>query len=488
MNLQTDPHDLLVQDVIRFERDPLGFVKFCFPWGEGSLSGYSGPDKWQTEVLDDICARLNNDECRQRAICEAVASGHGIGKSALVSWLILWAMATCPDTKGVVTANTETQLRTKTWAELAKWHRLCLVGEWFDLTATALISRVKGHEKTWRVDQVPWSERNTEAFAGLHNKGKRVLLIYDEASAIPDVIWEVSEGALTDADTEILWCAFGNPTRNTGRFRECFGRLRHRWSCRQVDSRDADMTNKAQLNTWVKDYGEDSDFVRVRVRGEFPRAGSNQFISSELVANAYGREIRESEYNFAPKVIGVDVARFGDDRSVITRRQGLCCIDQRKLRGVDTMTLAGIVAELAHTWGYDAIFVDGVGVGAGVVDRLRQLGLDVFDCQAGARALAPAKFANRRAEMWSNMRDWLESGSIPEDKELMDDLTGLEYGFNASGAVQLEKKEEMKKRGLDSPDCADSLALTFYCRVAERSAVAEPLWRKKEEEYDPFTW
>ena len=158
----------------------------------------------------------------------------------------------------VVTANTESQLRTKTWAELAKWFRLCpLLTEFFVLTATTLAARDPAHAKTWRIDAVPWTENRVEAFAGLHNQGRRILVVFDEASAIPDLIWETTEGALTDEQTEILWLVCGNPTRNNGRFRECFGRYRHRWIRRQVDSRNARLTNKQQIAQWVTDYGED---------------------------------------------------------------------------------------------------------------------------------------------------------------------------------------------------------------------------------------
>ena len=184
---------MLASDIGSFTRDPLRFVLYAFPWGQGELTDFDGPDEWQRGILGIIGEKLKSgastDDAFKEAIKVAVASGHGIGKSALVAWIILWAMSTCPDTKGVVTANTENQLRTKTWAELAKWHRLCICGNWFDCTATALISKEPGHEKTWRVDSIAWSERNTEAFAGLHNKGRRVLIVFDEASAIPDVIW-----------------------------------------------------------------------------------------------------------------------------------------------------------------------------------------------------------------------------------------------------------------------------------------------------------
>lgn len=476
----------LAAAVGEFSRDPLGFVLLAFPWGKGELADYpKGPDVWQREVLADIAARLQQGKSAVSSIQEAVASGHGVGKSALVAWIILWAVSTFPDTKGVVTANTETQLKTKTWAELAKWHRLCLTKAWFDCTATALISTQPGHEKTWRVDMVPWSIHSTEAFAGMHNQGRRVLLIFDEASAIPDIVWEVSEGALTDADTEIIWCAFGNPTRNTGRFRECFGRFRHRWHTRQIDSRTARMTNKTQLQQWIDDYGLNSDFVKVRVRGEFPSAGETQFIPVALVEEAMNRRPEASAYAHAPLVMGVDVARFGADATVITFRRGLLCEPQLVLHDMDTMAVAGLVAQHYAKRQAQTVFVDGVGVGAGVVDRLRQLGIPVIDAQSGARALQPAKYANRRAEMWAELRDWLRMAFLPpDDRDLKQDLTGVEYGFTSSGALLLEKKEDMKKRGLASPDRADSLALTFYAPVAAPGggvAVADM-------HYDPCAW
>src|SRR5215471_1241087 len=242
--------------------DPLAFVKGAFPWGEQGtiLEKEEGPEVWQAEVLRMVAEGLID---LRQAIRIATASGHGVGKSALVAWLIIWAISTKPDTRGVVTANTESQLKTKTWAELGKWFHLFIGREHFKLTATCLFHVER--ERTWRIDMVPWSERNTEAFQGLHNKGRRLLLIFDEGSAIPDLIWEVAEGAMTDADTQIIWCVFGNPTRNTGRFRECFPGHRYAkfWQTKQVDSREVRFTNKEQISSWIGAYGEDSDFVRV---------------------------------------------------------------------------------------------------------------------------------------------------------------------------------------------------------------------------------
>ena len=234
---ENPPLVVLAGDMDRFIHDPLAWVHYAFPWGEdGELQDYPGPDYWQTEVLEHITAKLKAKESKDMdptklisaVIRIAISAGNGPGKSALVAWLILWAMSTFEDTRGVVTANTDTQLRTKTWAELAKWYHLCITRHWFNITATAIYAKNKAHERIWRIDQVPWSEEKTEAFAGLHNKGKRILLVFDEASAIPDKIWEVAEGALTDKKTEIIWLVSGNPTRNTGRFKQCWGKFRHR--------------------------------------------------------------------------------------------------------------------------------------------------------------------------------------------------------------------------------------------------------------------
>lgn len=497
--LMGSPEAELIDWAAKFTHDPLGFVLFAFPWGSGELSDFEGPDTWQREELSDIGAKLKAGGEFGAVVQEAIASGHGIGKSALVSWIIEWAITTHEDTRGVVTANTDNQLRTKTWAELAKWHRLSIFGHWFELTATALYSRDPKHEKTWRIDMTPWSERNTEAFAGLHNKGKRVLIIFDEASAIADIIWEVSEGALTDSNTEIVWCVFGNPTRNTGRFRECFGRFKHRWTHKQIDSRTCRMTNKEQIAQWVADYGEDSDFVRVRVRGVFPRAGSTQFIGSDIVEAAASREAHAGTYDAL--VIGVDPARFGDDESVIYIRKGR---DGRthaplKFRGLDNMQLAARVAEQYEFYRADAVFVDGGGTGSGVVDRLRQLRIPVIEVQFGASpdrsqpGQEAVAYSNKAAEMWGVMRDWLKTGgAIPDDNDLKSQLESREYGYvlkDGRDAIQLEKKADMKKRGLSSPDIADALALTFAYPVqpnqqaGRAAAFNRPLI---EHEYDPF--
>jgi hypothetical protein len=464
-----------------FRRNPLGFVRYAFPWGRPgtALAHEAGPEPWQCEVLEQIGQGLMSPAEATRL---AVASGHGIGKSALVAWIILWAMSTVEDTRGVVTANTDGQLRTKTWPELAKWHRLAINKQWFSYTATALFSAWPGRSRVWRVDAITWSENNTEAIAGLHNKGRRAFAIFDEASSIPDAIWETIEGALTDRDTELFWTVFGNPTRSNGRFRECFagGRFAHRWHPRQIDSRSVSMTNKTQIATWVKDYGEDSDFVRVRVRGIFPRAGSMQFIDSERIGEAVSRPLIVDPT--AALVMGVDLARQGVDQTVIRFRRGLDArsIPALKFRIPDLMLVASRIVEQINAHNPDAVFVDGTGIGWGVVDRLNQLGCsNVVGINFGGRAErtdggeAAARYANKRAEMWGFMKEWVRSGCLPDDADLIADLGNVEYGYDGSDALLLERKDDMRRRGLASPDDGDALALTFAYPVARKDWAEE---------------
>lgn len=456
----------LVELIASCAGDPYKFALVAFPWGEpGTPLADKELGPWQVDIL---CAIRDGLLTIDEAIRIAVASGHGIGKSALVAIIVLWAVATHEDTRGIVTAGTEGQLRTKTVPELGKWFRMMICRHWFVQTATSIFSADPAHRNTWRIDFIPWNEERPEAFAGLHNESKRILVVFDEASQIADIIWETIEGALTDANTEILWICFGNYTRNTGRFHECFGRYRHRWVRRQIDSRTVKITNKAQIQQWIDDYGEDSDFVRVRVRGVAPRAGSLQFIPGDIVSQAMKRTVRTEPGD--PVVIGVDVARFGDDQSVIAVRCGRDArsVKWEKHRGLNTMELAARVYAMWKATSAVAIFVDGGGVGAGVVDRLGDIGAPVHEVRFGAKPSGfvtlrdKAKVINKRTEIWALMREWLTGGAIPDDAELEADLTGVEYGYTGDEmAIQLERKKDMKRRGLASPDCGDALACTF---------------------------
>lgn len=484
---QPDPDAILADEIARFEFDPLGYVLYVFDWGHGDLAGEDGPDAWQADMLRDIGEAMRTSDTSVRM---AVASGHGIGKTALTAWVIHWFIATRPGCAGVVTANTADQLKNKTWRELSKWNSRAINGHWFDWTATSFKSVER--PDTWFIAAQPWSKERSEAFAGLHEKD--VLVLFDEASAIDDVIWEVAEGAMTERGA--LWLALGNPTRNTGRFRECWGKFRNFWRTKQIDSRTAKRTNKAEIAQYETVYGEDSDFFRVRVRGMWPRASSMQFIPTDVVEAAMERE--PVCHLADPLVMGVDVARFGDDETVIAFRRGrdACSVPWVKYRNIDGMTLAAEIARLSDQEKVDVIFIEGGGsIGVGPIDRLRMLGRPVIEVipsnpvkrsRAGEGLGAPY---NRRAEMWLLMRAWLEVGAIPDDPTLESDLTGLEYGYaGPNDALLLEAKDHMKRRGLASPDSGDALALTFAEPVAPKAVTR--LLREQEqarmEDYNPY--
>jgi hypothetical protein len=460
---------------------PLKFVESAFPWGTGLLEGETGPDTWQRDVLARIEMQLNATE---QPLHLAVASGHGVGKSALVAWIVLWFLSTRPHAQVVVTANTKPQLDTKTWRELAKWHKLSQIAAWFQWTATKFYHRE--HPETWFAAAIPWSKDRPEAFAGTHEQ--HVLIIMDEASAIDDLIWETTEGAMTTP--RAIWLAFGNPTRNTGLFKQCFpgGRFAHRWHTLQVDSRTAKKADQSQIRQWIEDYGEDSDFVRVRVKGAFPRTSSLQFIGEDLIHLAQSRPA--IGYDWAPRIIGVDVARYGDDATVILIRQGNRILEKAIYRQKSTTEVAGLVARAISVYQPSAVFVDVVGIGAGVVDQLRALGHGVIGVNAGESASEPQRFRNLRAEMWSKMRDWLrDSGCLdPHDTELAAQLMGIEYGYDASERLQLERKEDLKARGMASPDIADSLALTFARPVTMDARTERRQGQQAHMDWNPLTY
>lgn len=484
--------------------DPYAFVMGAFPWGEAgtSLEKFDGPEEWQREELLAIRDALATGALTEHeAIQRAAATGHGVGKSALVAMIILWGFSTAPDTRGTVTANTETQLKTKTWAELGKWFNMFVARDHFTLTATALMSKDPSRERTWRIDMVPWSEKNTEAFAGLHNKGKRLLLIMDEASAIPDIIWEVSEGALTDSDTEILWLAFGNPTRNTGRFKECFegGRFAGSWITRQLDSRTVTITNKKRLDAWIRDYGEDSDFVRIRVKGEFPRVGEMEFFSTTEIDLAMAREVYTQITD--PLALGVDVARFGANNSCLFPRKGRDArsILRQTYSGMDTVELSNRVFDFFTAYRPDGIFIDEGGVGGGVVDNCRNKQLFVLGVQFGGKDdisgiafnTSGIKCANKRSAMYVALREWLKTGAIPNDPRLRTTMQAIKYVLNKKDEIQLIPKEEIGDGALSSDlilDDLDALALTFGGPLASHAGAGgeHPHKPSVESEYDPY--
>lgn len=472
----------LASDIGSYSLNPPGLVRYVFPWGGDTLKT-PGPRNWQSDILEHIKAHLADPATRCQPLQIAVASGHGIGKSALIAMIMEWAQSTCEDCKIIATAGTGTQLQTKTVPEVQKWFRLAINAHWWDINATSIRCKDQSHQSMWRTDFITWSKEKSEAFAGLHNQGRRIVIIFDEASAVDDLIWEVTEGALTDEDTEIIWIAFGNPTRNNGAFYRAITGA-NRWVKRQIDSRTVEGTNKALLDAQIKEWGEDSDRARVRIRGEFPRGGSTQFIDGDLVAAARKRVVVGHEHS--PVILAVDVARFGDNRSVIMRRQGRVAeIAGGKPKGVfygmDTQKLGGMVQEAIEREKPDGVVIDGDGIGGAVVDYLTargygsKQGMALVEFHGGAAATDPNKYFNRRTEIWGMTKDWLEGGQIPDEPEIETDLTGPDYGYHPTrNCIVLESKDEMRARGVDSPDYGDALAMTFAVKIVPPAPGGPP--------------
>lgn len=401
--------------------------------------------------------------------------------TALVAWLILWFISTRPRPQIVVTANTQNQLTTKTWRELAKWKDLAIHGDWFEYTATQL--KLRDRRTTWFATAVPWSASNASAFAGTHED--HVLVIMDEASEIERIIWETAEGAMTTPGA--MWFAFGNPTDNTGRFRECWTKFRRRWITRNIDSREAMMADRRQIDEWIEDYGLDSDFVKVRVLGQFPDLGAKQFISGAVVEAARERSRPDSEHFVdprkiparIPRIMGVDVGSYGAAKNVIVKRHGPHMLhDIKRWRDATHTVIAGIIAKEINEWEPDIVFIDATGYGHGVYLLLNQQGYDVcVPVYWGNRkeTMDPKVYYNPRTEIWARMAKWLENGSIPFDQELYDDLIAPELLYDTAMLMRLESKELMEKRGVDSPDTGDALALTFAQPVPVKMSDTQDL-------------
>ncbi len=487
----------LAREISKFADDPHGYVCAVFPWGEPGtdLERATGPDTWQTAALKEI-----GDEIRKRAfdghtpvapIRFCRASGHDIGKTTFAAWIANWIKDTRPDSIGTVTANTFTQLETKTWAAIQKWAKLAITRDWWEITSSKIYSRQPDKAEIWFLSCQSSNEENSEAFAGQHSKFSTSYYIFDEASAIPDEIWKVAEGGLTDGEPMIY--AFGNPTRNTGQFYEaCFGAKRHRWNAGSIDSRTSGISNKDTIEEWLQDYGEDSDFFRVRVRGLPPSAAEDQLISRELIESAQKRSV--SALADDPLIAGVDVPDGGSAWFIVRFRRGLDARSVAPIRvpgsRIDRQqmiaTCAALMADTSPSKRIAAMFIDSA-FGSPIVERLHVLGYkNVIEVNFGSNKVPDAHYANMRAFMWGKqLKEWLSRGGIDKaDSKLMVDLMGPGWHLNNRNQLVLESKAEMAKRGIASPDDGDALALTFAQIVAPRPKQAP----QAPPSTDPFAW
>lgn len=380
-----------------------------------------------------------------------VSSGHGIGKSTMTAVLIIWWMATRPDCRVVVTSNTATQLRTRTWSSVAEVLNKCLVKSWFEYTATKLVK--KGSEDTWFTICNTWSDNNFESFQGIH--AESVLMIFDEASSIPSGLFEVAEGALTTRDCKAVM--FGNPTRTTGYFYDKLNK-ETKWFPLEIDSRQSKWTNKLKLQEWLNEHGEDSDFFRVRVCGKFPKQTSSTLINPHTVDNSIGWGTDKTSH---VKVLGIDVARENDSM-VLTLRVGDHVADIVEYRGnPDNVDMT--IAALDKEFGLDYIVYDSTGHGSWFGTQFKNINLNAQLIAVNfSESSTDPRYSNKRTEMYGKVNDYLKfGGKITDNKFLIEDLKVQEYNYDQKNRFALVKKDIIKKEIGRSPDFGDSFALTM---------------------------
>lgn len=469
--------------------NPYAWVMYAFPWGEPKtpLEHFKGPREWQKEELLNIAAFIKENKARMAKGLDtqtyklAISSGRGPGKSAFVAMVSLWMMSCNFGSSTIVTANTDSQLTNKTFGEIGKWHTLLINSYWFERIQKGVMPAAwwgQGMQKArkidpqyWYVKGELWNEDNPDAFAGAHNQNGE-LVIFDEASGIPQPIWTVADGIFTEQTPYKFFLAFSNPRSNTGPFFNCFHEHRDFWRTRKIDARTVEGLPQNTYEEIIAKHGEDSREARVEVKGEFPAQGDRQFISRSVVADACVRELERVD-DHAALCMGVDPARFGDDSTVIRFRRGRDArsIPPIVMKGADNMQVANKCAELIEKFNPDAVFIDS-GAGSGVIDRLREMGFHILEVEFGSSPADP-KYFDHRTELWARMRDWLPGAMIgkesDEDKKLVEDLVGPEFEFmGREDKIKLESKEKMKRRSLASPDNADALAVTFHAKIARR--------------------
>lgn len=427
------------------------------------------PSPSQAKALDDI-ARYDK---------VAIRSAHGVGKTRLLGWICAWFMTTRCNYKIPVTANSQDQLRDVTWAEICKVFRKLppQLLEQYEVGLERIYLR-GDRENNFAVPRTA-SRDKPEALQGFH--AENLLFLIEEASGIEDIVFELAAGALSTPRAKII--LVGNPTRTTGYFYRAFHQNREYWCCHHIPFSSvvgqpwADAGYPAKV---ADEYGETSNAYRVRVLGEFPQEEDDAVIPLRLVEAAINRDVRAVK---RAAVWGVDVAYYGSDRSALLKRKGNIIDEPAKIwRQKNTMQSAGIVAREFFETPMDlrpsAVNVDVIGYGAGVLDRLRELGLPAFGINVAETPEEPERFPRRRDELWWLAREWFASLDcrIINDAALISDLTAPTYKLLSNGKLQVESKDAMRERHLRSPDVADAFCLTFaggeYAQYVARESHA----------------
>lgn len=450
----------LVDFVSAYKDDPVAFVR--------EILG-AEPFDYQQALLVDIA----NGE---RKI--SVRSGHGTGKSTTFSWAMLWFAMTRFPFKVVVTAPTSGQLFDALFAELKRW-----INELPEALRPILdvkndrVSLLAAPSEGFISARTSRAE-TPEALAGVHSAN--VMLVVDEASGVPEQVFEAAAGSMSGHSAVTLLAS--NPTRSSGTFFETQTRLSGSWKCHHWSCAKSPLVSRDFIDEMKLRYGEESNAYRIRVLGEFPLADDDTIVPFHLVDAAVHRDIEPDEQ--ATVIWGLDVARFGSDKTALAKRQGNTITEINSWQGLDLMQTVGRVkAEydgLPLSIRPSEIMVDVIGMGGGVVDRLRELGLPVRGINVAESPSMKDTYTNLRAELWFKMRGWLEQrgAKLPRNEQLIAELTSIRYSFVSSGKMKAEGKDDMRKRGLASPDLADAVCLTLASDAATALGGRASTWGK----------
>lgn len=432
--------------------------------------------RWRKDPVLFVRKGLNAEPSRQqarilRAFAKsgakvAVKAGHGVGKSAIMAWVAMWVILLFKNSKAAATAPSATQLKDVLMAEIAKWVNQAHPWVRDQFEASSMRLSIRGAENTQFLTARTARADKPDALQGLH--ANVLAFLIDEAFGVADNIFEVAKGALSTPGARMLIC--GNPTATSGYAFNAFHINSHLFECFTLSCLDSPLVSENYIKEMKAEYGEESDVYKVRVLGEFPSAAINQLIPRELADAASKRTHGIDSYYYAPKILGVDVAWEGDDRSAVWMRQGLVSRKLGTWYKIDNMSLGGLVNQWWDEHKIDAVFID-VGWGTGVIDYLRSLGRAPIPVNFGGGS-SIAEYHNKRTEMWGELRKWLhDGGEIEPIQDLIEDLIGPTYSFLPNGKKLLEKKKDMKRRGLKSPDLADALALTFAAPIIKQTEI-----------------
>jgi hypothetical protein len=430
--------------ILHYRDNPLAFIHVM-----GAV-----PTNQQILLLHDS---LSFDSARV-----AVKSCTSSGKTASLAWMTLWGLLTQDDIRILATAPTWPLLNRVFRTEVDKWHTKLppLLRDAYIMNQDRIIRKGEGGKPTThRCDFATASSDNEQALAGGHSGN--YWIIVDEGSAVEDVVFQTLVGTLSYGEHGRMIIAT-NPTRSVGFVYDLFSQQNPYWSLHTFTAYDSPHITKEYIDEVRYTYGEDHDFFRVRICGEIPKAASTQYITSFEIDNAQKLNLSLPDYHHYPKVGGIDVARFGDDDTVFITRQGPKITDITHHHGLNTMEVAGLMVQYWQQHNHQMIFVDGTGLGAGVVDRGRELGVPLVDVVVANKSSNPQKYVNVRSQLYGSMKEWLANGAdVPNDPELRKQMLSMEYGYNGRMQIQLMSKKELKKKNGFSPDIPDAIALTF---------------------------